>query len=85
MTQSYRQSELDEILARHNGELGVTWEDPDVVTPDTKRAILRWVADLVGEEIPTKSASTRDGMAQVFGENMLKREIREKLKALEEE
>ena len=73
MTQSYRQSELDEILARHNCELGVTWEDPDVVTPDTKRAILRWVADLVGEETPINSASTRDGMAQVFGENMLKR------------
>lgn len=31
--------ELDELLARHNGELGVTWEDPDVVTPDTKQAI----------------------------------------------
>ena len=34
--------ELDGILARHNGELGVTWEDPDAVTPDTKQAILDW-------------------------------------------
>jgi len=41
---------LNGILAKHNGELGVTWEDPDVVTPDTKQAILRWVADeVIGE------------------------------------
>ena len=33
---------LDEILAKHNGELGITWEDPDVVTPDTKQALLDW-------------------------------------------
>lgn len=30
---------INEILAKHNGELGVTWEDPDVVTPDTIQAI----------------------------------------------
>lgn len=35
-------NELDLILAKHNGELGVTWEDPDVVTPDTKAALLFW-------------------------------------------
>ena len=46
-----------------------------------KQAILHWVADLVGEEIAINPTSTRDGMAQVYGENMLKREIREKLKA----
>jgi len=34
--------ELDIILARHNGEIGVSWEDPDVVTPDTKKALLDW-------------------------------------------
>lgn len=33
---------LDEILAKHNGELGVTWEDPDIVTPGTKQAIVEW-------------------------------------------
>lgn len=26
---------IEHIMALHNGELGVTWEDPDVVTPDT--------------------------------------------------
>ena len=34
--------ELDEILAKHNGELGLSWEDPDVVTSDTKQALLDW-------------------------------------------
>lgn len=34
--------ELDEILAKHNGELGLPWEDPDVVTSDTKQALLDW-------------------------------------------
>lgn len=45
--------DLDTILAKHNGELGVTWEDPDAVTPDTKQAILDWVSEtVVGESEP---------------------------------
>ena len=42
MTSTEQDNELDVILAKHNGELGVTWEDPDIVTPDTKQAILDW-------------------------------------------
>lgn len=34
--------ELDIILAQHNGEIGVSWEDPNVVTPGTKQALLSW-------------------------------------------
>jgi hypothetical protein len=34
------ETQIDEILMKHNGELGVTWESPDVVTPDTKQALL---------------------------------------------
>ena len=43
---------LDEILAKHNGELGITWEDPDVVTPDTKQAITSLAKELVAEAKP---------------------------------
>lgn len=32
-------SEIDAILAQHNGELGVTWEDIDLVTTTTHQAI----------------------------------------------
>lgn len=45
------QAELDDILARHNGELGITWEDPDVVTPDTKQALLDWHNKQVESEL----------------------------------
>jgi len=76
---------LDEILgqAYTDGASDTMWQNDRHVEifATAKQAILRWVADLVGEEIATSSASTRDGMAQVYGENMLKREIREKLKA----
>ena len=41
------------ILAKHNGELGVTWEDPDIVTPDTKQAISSLIKELVAEAKPT--------------------------------
>ena len=51
--------ELDGILARHNGELGVTWEDTDAVTPDTKQAILDWHNKQV-EEVLDRLESERD-------------------------
>ena len=35
------EEELDFALMRHNGWLGVTREDPDTVTPDTKKTILQ--------------------------------------------
>jgi len=41
------------ILAKHNGELGITWEDPDIVTPDTKQAISSLIKELVAEAKPT--------------------------------
>ena len=56
MTPTGQDKELDEILAKHNGELGITWEDPDVVTPDTKQAILYWVVQILEdtkEQLPT--------------------------------
>ena len=46
MSQTF-EKKLDDILAKHNGELGVTWEDPDVVTPDTLQAII----SLIEEEV----------------------------------
>ena len=42
MTKTDNTQDLDEILAKHNGELGLPWEDPDVVTSDTKQALLDW-------------------------------------------
>ena len=68
---------LDEILAKHNGELGVTWEDPDVVTPDTKQAILRWVADeVIGRNTDTKSTETEIESYDLHVQNLLKEEQR---------
>ena len=54
------QSDLDDILAKHNGELGVTWEDPDVVTPDTKQAILDWHNKQIEEAIEATEKITAD-------------------------
>ena len=34
------------------GELGVTWEDPDVITLDTKQAITSLIKELVAEAKP---------------------------------
>jgi len=42
------------ILAKHNGELGITWENPDIVTPDTKQAISSLIKELVAEAKPSK-------------------------------
>ena len=68
---------LDEILAKHNGELGITWEDPDVVTPDTKQAILRWVADeVIGRNTDTKSTETEIESYDLHVQNLLKEEQR---------
>ena len=69
---------LDEILAKHNGELGVTWEDPDVVTPDTKQALTSLIKELVAEAKPPHVHGTTVGSGQFnrgvseFEQNLLK-------------
>ena len=52
---------VDEILAKHNGELGVTWEDPDVVTPDTKQAITSLMKELVAGAKPYRQPPMKMG------------------------
>ncbi len=53
---------LEEILAKHNGELGITWEDPDIVTPDTKQAITSLIKELVAEAKPARAIISDDEM-----------------------
>ena len=80
---------LDEILAKHNGELGVTREDPDVVTPDTKKLITSLIKELVAEAKPTNSQTQR-GSVTVYGDlserdlNIINQFEQNLLKALEE-
>lgn len=70
---------LDEILDKHNGELGVTWEDPDIVTPDTKQAILRWVAD---EIVPKHEHNNWCFIHCQFGDKSANKFIEEKRETL---
>jgi len=63
MTPKPQANRLEEIMAKHNGELGVTWENPDVVTPDTIEAIQALITKAritILEEVHVKIAQIPD-------------------------
>ena len=47
--------ELQHIMNLHNGELGVTWEDPDAVTPGTIAKVQahyeQLMLEVIGEDV----------------------------------
>lgn len=72
------------ILAKHNGELGITWEDPDIVTPDTKQAISSLIKELVADAKPKYQAFTRDMVSRGDVKQTIDQFEQNLLKALEE-
>ena len=55
LSNEYDQDELQHIMNLHNGELGVTWEDPDAVTPGTIAKVQahyeQLMLEVIGEDV----------------------------------